>query len=374
MLRLSLLLVFFFVACDDAPGPASSIQTGAGPNAMVVIERHDQSLLAVAASLDSTVQFFSLPNLQPAGSVFFAPNRDKRSPNPWALAASPDGNTLAVSLYDDHSVALIDVAQRKIVATLMPTPAASYPTALRFVGADLFVLFTNRLAYAELNGLPSRYNEGTLVRFRLEQGAARFTGSVVLPCQNPAALEAESASTLAIACQGNAFFDGAHHMQLKEGAALIRVDTQSLNITSTIALSRFAPSQIVKHPDGLLMASAVKRQLLLMPTAAHSDDEAILLALNADNTDEPGYMSALFTQSSNKAIAADFKNDHLYSIDLRVPFGPQALKAPLRLKANEDALLFRGPQALAQTENGRLYVLTSLSAEVMALQPDESWL
>jgi len=339
-------------------------QTGAGPNDTILIENGiNPPLLVVAASMDSAVQFFELPSMKLKGSAFFKPNAEAISPNPWALAASTDGAFVAVSLFDDHRVALIDVGSRKIIQTI-GVPNAQHPTALKFMGNNLYVAFTNLQGFADFSGVPSSYGSGVLVRFSLSNGKLNYIESLTLPCKNPSDITFGQADRLTVSCAGSQFFDKNKNLQLHDGAAVITVETvHDLNAAKTVALTQFSPSKIISNDDGFFLTSNLKRQILFLPGDAISDAAAVTLPLNHKAPDETGYVSAIVKRDNAFAFVADFRTDQIFGLDLRT----RKLSPLVKLQASEAPLINKGPLAMTMSNAGELFVLMAMSAEIFSV-------
>lgn len=339
-------------------------QTGAGPNDTILIEDGaNPPLLVVAASMDSAVQFFELPSMTLKGSTFFRPNAEAISPNPWGLEASPDGGFVAVSLFDDHRVALIDVNSRKIVQTI-GVPKAQHPTALKFVGGNLYVAFTNLQGFADYSGVPSAYGSGVLARFSINSGKLSYVDSVTLPCKNPSDITLDQTGKLAVSCAGSQFFDNNKILQLHDGAAVITIDTtHDLFIVKAVSLGHLSPSKIISSDDGFFLTSNLKRQVLFLPRDATTDATSVVIPLNDEAPDEIGYVSAMIKRSNDLALVADFRTDQIFALDLRT----RTISPMVKLRDSDKPLINKGPLALTVSQTGELFVLMAMSAEIFSV-------
>jgi hypothetical protein len=358
------LLALCLLASCGTSSP-SRIQTGSDPSGAIL----SHNMIVVTAAMDSSIQFFDAPSLSLVSTISLGLTKEGKSPNPWAIAPSPDGRFAAVALYDDHAVALIDLSTRTLVST---TPLAQadlrHPVALRFVGDDLYVLFSNLLGFGAL-GEPTRYDAGVIARFAVQGQDWVLTGSAPLPCLNPSDLGGDQQGSLIVACSGSLFYSDKKVFTLHDGAALVHLDPQTLAVKSSIKLQSFSPSQLLTLNDGVLLSSGTRRQLMFVPSTATSERDAQVIALNAEAPDESGYMAALVKWSDDIALVSDFYRDELVAINLSTrTLNPIPFTKPIKVQPTPIA---RGPKVVL-LKNGAasmdLFVLMNLSAEIIPVK------
>lgn len=384
MIRVTLVIIFCTLtsACGDNASPLGIFKataTGAGPNDVIVVETNEKATLIVAASMDSTIQFFDISQADgstlsaPAASIFFPPSSDGRSPNPWAMAATDDGRYLVVTLFDADAIALVDVVSRKILSINSPQKNdLKHPTAIKISGDSVFVTFTNLVKYADKSGQPAQYGKGKLARFLLRDGSLSFVEAIDLPCMNPSDISLSASLRPVVACSG-AMAIRENQMQLHSGAGLVILNPlASLSVSAFIALPGFSPARVITHTDGYFLSSSIRRQILFVPSMAASESEATSISLNSDILDESGFLPAFISWDDHLAFVADFRNDQIVALDLETrSILPSPFPKPIRLQHDEHPLIFKGPQAIAR-RGDYLYILMALSSEVIPVSMREA--
>lgn len=356
--------LFLLGACSD-PAPLR-IVTGSDPSGAVLVE--GGRTLVVTAAMSSAIQFFDVQTKQLTSQITLKLNKDGTSQNPWGIAATTDQRYAAVALRDAHSVALIDIPKREQVSsTLISQKGFNHPSALKFVGDDLFVIFANFLSYGQ-NGEPTRYDPGTLARFRIKDNELKLIDFAALPCVNPSDFDADEQGRIQVACSGSLAWNG-KTFTLHDGAALATFDIENLANVWTIKLKHFSPSGVLAHADGTYMTSSNKRQVLFVANAAIQESDAQTLPLNADLPDETGFLPSLVRWSRDIALVTDFKDNQIHGLQLSTrTFNPKPFDKPLRA---HDSRFSKGPKVilLQEGENSEnLLVVMSLSAEVLPVK------
>jgi YVTN family beta-propeller protein len=149
------------VYCIDTHDPAnpqllSKIPTGAHP--VSVLLSKDQSRLYVANSLSDTISVINTASDQVVGTILLRPDmaRDLPGATPTAMAFSPDGETLYVTLSDMNAVGVIDVDDMQLRGYV---PVGWYPSAVVAVDNDhLLVANAKGTTVHNPNNYPDPYD------------------------------------------------------------------------------------------------------------------------------------------------------------------------------------------------------------------------
>lgn len=360
--------------CNSAPQSA----VGAGPNDMILVEEAAGATLIVAASMDSQIQFFSISEDAPAGStvssrLFFEPNAQGVAANPWSLAATPDAKYLLATLYGDNAVALIDLPSRRLLSIFKhEAPNLKHPTAIKIIGDNAFVLFTNFIEWPSTPGAAAIYGPATLARLKLDSGALRYIESIDLPCKNPSDLDLDPSGRLSVVCSGSLKSNSQGDLQLDHGASLVLMhqlltsdETPQLQVDSALTL-QFSGGSIITSTAGYFLLGNTKRQILYLPQNATNEAQGQIISFNPDAPDESGFLPSFVRWNDGLAFVTDYRNDQLVAIDLiHHSLFPAPFNAPIQLREDESPI-FKGPIAISRRSES-LYVLMGLSSEIISL-------
>jgi YVTN family beta-propeller protein len=115
------------------PVRVAKISTGAHP--VSVLLSHDQSRLFVANSLSDTISVVDVNSNQVVGTILLRPDmaRDLPGVTPTAIALSPDGDKLFVTLSDMNAIGVVDVKAMQLRGYI---PVGWYPSALAAIDDD----------------------------------------------------------------------------------------------------------------------------------------------------------------------------------------------------------------------------------------------
>jgi YVTN family beta-propeller protein len=138
------------------PTRIAKIATGSHP--VSVLLSHDQTKLYVANSLSDTISVVDVNSNQVIGTILLRPDmaRDVPGVTPTAMALSPDGNTLFVTLSDMNAVGVVDTAAMQLRGYI---PVGWYPSALAVIDDDhLLVANAKGTSVRNPNNFPDPYD------------------------------------------------------------------------------------------------------------------------------------------------------------------------------------------------------------------------
>lgn len=255
---------------DDASLPPTTLLTGTSPNAVALTRCGNRGVALVAASGEARLDVIDLRSGDAASAVFAVGS------NPWDVAVvdTVSGPRAVVSLYGTHELALVD-------------PCAAPPAVLQTIGDDepivvnpattaddgtvitsmtprnaqavavaddvVWLAWTNIIEFV-LGDQPMQTGPGLLSRFRLVDDLLVADGRTILPCENPAAINADSAR-IVVACTGRYKNSSTGFARASDGA-LVVVDANSLDLVAAVDLDA-SPVSLLVHGGDIIVGDAL---------------------------------------------------------------------------------------------------------------------
>lgn len=349
------------VPVGTTPNDVEFANCGAGPKAMAV------------SSGDGTLEFPAQEADVGARSVAFPLDDRERGPVPWSVASKPDSALVAVSLFGQDKVALLDACEAAplgayepraadggpwvvpvqpalqpsmpidadddgVVDPLITQMTLRAPEGVAFSADRLFVTYTNLID----TGPPALLGPGVLVSFLVVEDELLLEGVVVLPLQNPQAVITDELGAAWVSCSG-ALERRASGFSSASRGGLVRVSPDTLSVTQVIDLGDFAPGTPALIGEYLVVGSLLSAQVLRLPRDAVDASRAAAFSLGAEGLESIFEVRGLM---GGLALVTEFGADALHVLDVAAgQLHPWPFLAPLTLRQGSD--ISRGLQAIA---------------------------
>lgn len=346
------------MSCDFS----SSIKVGDVPNDLALLKKNNDIYALVISSNDAELQIFNLSAADLSKQVVkFFPDDKNTGARPWSLALSPNNDRVAVSLYDQDKIALVDLWSQKILKTaaaeingipvLVPVQltkplrkvfdaqkngilstefkymALRSPQGLAFVEDFVALSFANVLESAGMSERESAsYGPGVVALFANLNDELSFHSFIELPFQNPGAISSDGTGGLWISCSGLFGMKDARWQAVSEGglvrAVLAVGPKKELLLERVLAFGGFAPAKIVFSENYIIVPSQTMAAVWIAKKNASQFSEGKITYLRTKNQMDltnvsllEGDRIAVSINSSNKIISYQIGADLLAKKD-----------------------------------------------------------
>lgn len=391
-------------ALAQAVGPA--VTTGQMPNDIVAgTER-----LWVLSSADSLLQSYSYgkaaTSLAFDNDVYFPINTSNQGANPYQLAAHPDGAFVAVSLFTQQGIALVDASRhleidRFALASLPPFPLSTpvnvetpidanndgtlesaihemiprHPQSMLWNGDTLWATTTNYLQFANGPSIPAVLGPGSLLRFTLEEERLVFQSAQTLPCKNPQDLKLDGTTgTLYVVCSGVTNQSAEGRWVVEEPGSLLAVPHDAPEQAETLyEFQDFSPATVTVTERTFVLGDSIGSRIALLD---RMQDVIACDFVTIYETDVVDSVFAITRYGGNLLMIVPFATDRIWFYDLeQKALNPWPFLEPVPLASNLNNSLFKGvlkieprPGQPGVDFNGySSFALTSLSSEIIPL-------
>jgi hypothetical protein len=382
----------------------ASVVTGQVPNDLHVTA----SELWVVSSADALLQKFHRSQTETIiteeYSLYFPIDAQNRGANPYEIAFHPTLPIVAVSLFSQHAIAVVDTEKMQLLYTYpfnqlslieledsitIDTPLdvngdqnleteisqlyPRHPQALLWTEEGLWVAATNYLQFATNGSLP-KAAPGTLLSFLWNNDVLNFNAQWQLNGYNPQDLKAED-DTLFILTTGMSHFDANGNWQAQSKAALWQKPLSSdTAIQSIFQFDQFAPAKMTLTDGAFVFGHTLSAEIGILDRALPNAELDIVSVEN--NTHIDSIFSVLNLGGGLLAIA-QYNQDQIWFYDLRErTLNPWPFNSPISISSYLQQDIFKGLLKIA-TRPGQpgvdyightLFGLTGLSSEIIPIQ------
>ncbi len=381
--------------------------TGQIPNDLFVASNK----IWVLSSADSLLQEFTTDStteeITSERNVYFPIDDQNRGGNPYQFAIHSNQNIAAVSLFTQHTIAIVDLERMTLIdrislaelplieldeplflsapqdanndgttETEVSTIYPHHPQALIWQEDTLWVGATNFLEFSS-NGLPPTVAPGTLLQFSWLNDKLTYQEQWQLKGKNPQDLLLTDTG-LVILTTGTALLKEDGSWQQLSPAALWELPHENTSVLNSLfEFNSFTPAHMNLVENNYVFGNTQKAQLGILNT---QNERLELETLTLDENEQTDSIFSTLSLGGGLLAIAQYNKDQIWFYDMQAKeMNPWPFRNPLTISAQLSDSIFKGllklakppGQPLVEHHGFIMYALTGLSSELIPIDLGE---
>jgi len=394
---------FVVIALINGCTDEQPLATGAIPNDIVLSLRNNAVYALVLSSGDSELQFFNLSEKGETPQSLRLPEEKGVGANPLSIALSASQQKAAISLYGYNKIALVNLWDKKVLATVGPekngvwaqvdvhlaTPlrkavdaqnngilesnvtrmALKNPQGLGFLGDNIIVSFANILEYATMKANENAsFGPGVAALFNTNQDALSYESFIQLPFMNPGAVVPDNTSSVWVSCAGVFGIKDQRWQALTEGGLVQLSLNSQLKIEHTLSLGTFGGGRPVVTPSHLIVPSQTMAAIWVGKKSATQFSEGKVVFFGPAEQTDTTHVALI---DKNRLAVTLFSSNKIYTYTIDEAQEEPILNTKITLYEKQEDTLIRGAGSSAFIQQGNEIiggVLLNQSAQLVPVR------